>query len=183
MSSRHHHPSLGLSASCRPAALLHPPWPRFPAPAHAQRREVHAVCSLYPSRPGGLSWGFIQAEARVLCFALGLLLFFLTFIAEETQLYFSFSTMPGESTPYLSGPGWFSACALPLSCVSEQSGRVASCPRQTGDARVVGSSVVRTGGNPVCVGGGENVEPSSGNPQPPCMKWDVLTFEASACGF
>lgn len=35
-----------------------------------------------------------RAEACVLCFALGLLLFFLTFITEEMQVSFGFSTTP-----------------------------------------------------------------------------------------
>ena len=79
MSSRHHHPSMGLSASCSPAALLHPRWPPFPRPVPRGPRSLQPL----PFQAWGLSWGFIRAEARVLCFALGLLSFFLTFIAEE----------------------------------------------------------------------------------------------------
>ena len=171
MSSRHHHPSMGLSASCSPAALLHPRWPPFPRPVPRGPRSLQPL----PFQAWGLSWGFIRAEARVLCFALGLLSFFLTFIAEET-LFQLFNHARRKHTipvrPHLA----LGVCTPAELCLRAER-------PSSGDSRVVGSSVVRTGGNPVCVGGGESVEPSSGNPQPPCMKWDVLTFEASACGF
>lgn len=86
----------------------------------------------------GPSSGFIRAEVRVLCFALGLLLFFLTFIAEETQLYFSFSTMQRRkhTIPVLPCLA-VGVCASAELCLrAERPSRLlhawGPCPRQTG---------------------------------------------------